>query len=143
MRPGSLQAKVSELLRCGAECSENEAPVIPEDRVYLRCDSLQRQPRILELHVRRIERRQRVGQILEDRNQRRGRVCGAPSVKVPLGKCFCVPAMSACTSVNVATLLVLDVVLDMTAVSPFRGRTVAVTGDPARSTMRRAGVPFV
>src|ERR1700694_4931070 len=51
--------------------------------------------------------------------------------------------MSACIRVKVATLLGFDVVVDMTSFSPFRGRTIAVMGDPARSTMLRAGVPFV
>jgi hypothetical protein len=36
-----------------------------------------------------------------------------PSVNDPFGKCFCVPAMSACTRVSAAALVTFDVMLDM------------------------------
>src|ERR1019366_238383 len=44
-----------------------------------------------------------------------------PSVNDPLGKCFCVPAMSACTAAKAAALVLDFVVLDMVFFSFLEG----------------------
>jgi hypothetical protein len=42
-----------------------------------------------------------------------------PSVNCPFGKCFCVPAMSACTFAKAVALLFDDAMVDMTFCSPL------------------------